>query len=130
MGTHTGANLSLLNPGKGALLMRSALKRVNPTGALSWSESTEAEFAKDTWDARHLPGVHYADHHSSPLLNFTQVPERFRPIVKHFLRFLLSMQSYATGNHYLLQLRYFLLFFVERYPDAQDFQDLSASDMD
>ena len=34
--------MSLLNPGKGAFLMRSALKRVNPTGALSWSESTEA----------------------------------------------------------------------------------------
>ena len=39
--------------------MRSALKRVNPTGALSWSESTQAEFAKDIWDARNLPGVHY-----------------------------------------------------------------------
>ncbi len=83
--------------------MRSALKRVNPTGALSWSESTEAEFAKDIWDARHLPGVHYADHHSSPLLNFTQIPERFRPIVKHFLHFLLSMQSYATGKGSVVQ---------------------------
>jgi integrase len=103
---------------------------VNPTNALSWSESTETECAKDIWDARYLPGVRYPDHHSNPLLNFTQIPERFRPIVKQFLRFLLSMQSYGTGNHYLLQLRYFLLFFVERYPDAQDFQDLSASDMD
>lgn len=110
--------------------MRSALKRVNPTDALSWSENTETEFAKDIWDASNLPGVRYPDHHSSPLLNFTQIPERFRPVIKQFLRFLLSMQSYGTGNHYLLQLRYFLLFFVEQYPDAQDFQDLSASDMD
>ena len=110
--------------------MRSALKRVNPADALSCSESAEAEFAKDIWDARNLPGVHYSDHHSTPLLNFTQIPERFRPAVKQFLRFLLSMQSHATGVHYILQLRYFLLFFVERYPHAQDFHDLSAQDMD
>jgi hypothetical protein len=40
------------------------------------------------------------------------------------------MQSHATGVNYLLQIRYFLLFFVERYPQVYDFHALTAQDMD
>ena len=110
--------------------MRSALKRVNPSELVGWADQVEAEFIKDIWNIRNIPGVRYSDHYSTPLLNFTKIPERFRPTVKQFLRFVLTMQAHATGTHYLLQLRYFLLFFVERYPEAHSFQHLTSQDID
>lgn len=90
----------------------------------------EAEFAKDIWDLRRIPGARYPDHYSHHLLNFTKIPALFLPIIKQYFRFLLAQWGVAQCNIHRLYLHTFLTFFVEHFPQIEHFQHLGVSDID
>ncbi len=94
------------------------------------SDPVEAEFAKDVWDVRKLPGVRYSAHRSDHLLNFTKVPEPFRHSTKRYVKLLLARRSYSQCTNVLRYLRFFLDFYVQRQPTVGDFRHLSRSEIE
>jgi integrase len=90
----------------------------------------EAEFAKDIWDVRHLPGVRFNQHQSQYLLSFTQLPLVFRPLVKGYLKFLLTQRSLSSGMKRLQYLTSFTQFFHKAYPQAYTFKHLNRADIE
>jgi integrase len=98
--------------------------RALPIASPNWLED---EFAKDIWDVRHLPGVRYPAHRSDHLLNFTQVPASFRPLLKRYFKFLLTQYCYAACNTRLSVLRLFLDFFTQQHPDVGDFHEVNRA---
>ena len=107
------------------------LSLVEGTAALKPADHLEAEFAKDCWDARNIPGLQYGPHSTQYYINFLHVPAIFRPLVKWYARFkfaegrvalTLKRGVYCVGN--------FLTFFVQCYPQSTTLQDLSAQDID
>jgi integrase len=101
------------------------------TAALSPSAPFEAEFAKDRWDARNIPGVRYAPHGENYHINFTGVPEPFRQLVKDYVKFLLASGLAAkTLGESALYLGRFFTFFTQRYPEARGLHDLTVQDID
>src|SRR5258708_30677304 len=95
-----------------------------------YPDPVEAELAKDIWYVRQLPGVRYSAHRSDHLLNFTQVPEPFRPSVKRYIKLLLTRRSQAHCSDVLRGIRFFLGFYAQRYPTVCNFKQLSRSDIE
>ncbi len=93
-------------------------------------DPVEAEFAKDIWDVRKIPGVRYSAHRSDHLLNFTKVPQPFRALTKRYIQLLLIRRSHVFCDIVLRWLRFFLDFYVPRYPTVGDFLQLSRSDIE
>ncbi len=91
----------------------------------------EEEFAKDIWDARVIPGARYMEYSSNHLVNFTQIPQPFRPLVKQYLQYLISSDlTLAACNHNLRGLRTFFSFLSERSPLSRELVSLTAQDID
>ncbi len=110
---------------------RSTRPRVAGTAALALTALVEAEFAKDVWDVRQIPGARYKAHESDHLLNFTRVPVVYRPLVKRYIRHkLMTTWSQARCHNVLVNLRPFLLFWAQRAPDVDGFQPLRSADID
>jgi integrase len=107
------------------------LTLVDGTSALAPRAQLEAELLKDRWDARNIPGLRYAPHTNNHYVNFTHVPEVFRPMVKDYIKFLLAAgratQTLEDGTRYLGK---FFTFFLERYPGVCTLQDLREQDID
>lgn len=110
--------------------MNVALNTLHESPPQSAFERAEAEFAKDIWDLRCIPGARYSDHYSNYVLNFTRISVRFRPLVKHYIRFLLTKWGQSQCSQHLNSVRLFLTFFLERFPDIEHFHNLGISDMD
>jgi integrase len=104
---------------------------VNGTAALAPVSQLEAEFAKDRWDARNIPGLKYAPHRSSYNIIFEDIPFTFRPLAKEFAKFRIasgrSAKTLADGTYYL---KNFFIFYCQRYPDATTLESLSEQDID
>ena len=113
-------------------MKRTSLKVVAGTVAFSPEHQAEAEFAKDIWDVRNVAGARYTDHRSDHLLNFTSIPSVFRPVVKQYLRFKLTVQqrSLSDCNKHRQNLQEFLLFYVERAAEGFTLRSLSTSDIE
>lgn len=107
--------------------MPASLSLVSPS---SLPDPAAIELAKDIWDVRNLPGVRYAAHRSDHLLNFTQVPLPFRPLLKRYMRLMITRYSLSECARRVCFLRLFLKFYVLRYPSVGDFQQLSRADME
>jgi integrase len=93
-------------------------------------DAFEEELAKDIWDVRHLPGVRYAAHKSSHLLNFTKIPEPFRPVTKRYVKFCLTQHSQSDCGRRLRYLQLFFEFFCARYPTALTLQLLNRAEIE
>jgi integrase len=107
------------------------LRFVEETATLPSTAQIEAEFAKDCWDARSIPGLRYAPHKGDYFINFTRVPEPFRPFVKDLLKFkIASGRTAATLRRCVYCLGTFFIFFSQRYPDTCTLQSLSEMDID
>lgn len=101
------------------------------TAALSPVELVEEEFAKDRWDAHHIPGLRYAPHTNNCFVRFTGVPERFRLLVKEYAKcWLAADPAVATLDEHVYYLGRFFTVFVEWYPDANTLHALSEHDVD
>jgi site-specific recombinase XerD len=89
------------------------------------------EFAKDIWDARVIPGARYMEYSSNHLVNFTQIPLPFRPLIKQYLQYLISSDlTLVVCNHNLRGFRTFFSFLSERSPLSRELVSLSAQDID
>jgi integrase len=94
-------------------------------------DTVEEELAKDVWDVRHLPGMHYRVHASDHLINFTGVSMPFRTPLKRHLRFMLAQRySWSQCARRVRFVRLFLEFYLTRYSSVCTFRDLNRSDME
>jgi len=96
----------------------------------SQSDPVETELAKDIWDVRNLPGVRYSAHSCDHLINFTQVPLPFRPVLKRYMRLMITRCSLQNCALRVRHVRLFLDFYLSRYPSAHDFQKFCRADME
>src|SRR5271169_3667604 len=93
------------------------LHLVDGTSALSPSSLLDAEFVKDRWDARNIPGLAYEPHGNGYYINFYGIPEGFRSLVKSYVTTQLAAGRVAkTLNRSAYCLGDFLTFFSQRYP--------------
>ena len=107
------------------------LRLVDGTAALSPVVQLETEFAKDRWDARNIPGLHYAPHTTCYYIDFLRVPDVFRPVVKDYLKFKLATgRTAATLHRCAYCVGNFFAFFSQRYPHARTLHALSMQDID
>ncbi len=67
-----------------------SFRLVEGTSALASSSPFEAEFAKDRWDAHHIPGLRYAAHSSHYHILFTVIPISFRSLIKEYAKYLVA----------------------------------------
>jgi integrase len=110
---------------------RHSLTLVDGTSALSSSALLDAEFAKDRWDARNIPGLRYAPHTDKFYSTFTGIPDMFCPVVKDYVKFLLATgRSAQTLRVNAIHLRTFLTFYLQRYSEARTLHDLTMQDID
>jgi integrase len=107
------------------------MRLVDGIAALSPVGQLEAELAKDVWDARNIPGLHYAPHTNDHYVRFQHIPVPFRETVKAYARFLLAAgRACGTLDHTTYYLGHFFTFFVNRYPDLQTLKPLVEQDVD
>jgi integrase len=108
-----------------------SFRLVDGTAALSPSSQLEVEFAKDRWDAHHIPGLRYAAHSSHYHILFTVVPVSWRPFIKEYAKYLVAAdRTVETIDIRVRQLGHFLLFYLQCYPQARDLQRLCMQDID
>lgn len=108
-----------------------SLTVIDETTELSSLTQLEREFAKDRWDARNIPGLRYAPHTGNYYIRFAGIPERFRPIVKDYVKFqLVAGRAASTLNEAAYYLGHFFTFFLKLYPDADTLYDLTTQDID
>jgi integrase len=101
-----------------------------PGPATSPNDPIAAELEKDIWDVRHLPGVHYEAHQSAHLLNFTKIPNAFRPLLKQYVRLLLTRCTLSGCRDDLFHLQLFFLWYASVSPAARTLRDLSRADIE
>ncbi len=108
-----------------------SLRLVDGTSALAPTSALEAEFAKDRWDARNIPGLRYPPHRGDYYIKFTAIPERFRCLVKEYAKFLVAADRTAgTIEMHALTLGRFFTFFLQQHPSTPTLADLSMPDID
>ncbi|GHO88192.1 tyrosine-type recombinase/integrase [Dictyobacter formicarum] len=93
-------------------------------------DPVEAEFAKDIWDARCIPGTRYSPCRSVFLLNFTYIAPALRPVVKRHIQLTLMKYSVDHCRNKIRHLETFLDFFLSRHPGATHFQQLDRADIE
>ncbi len=103
--------------------MSAVLRSVSP-------DPVEAEFAKDIWDVRCIPGTRYSACRSTFYLKFTQVSPAFLPLVKRYMRLMVTQY---TVDHCINKIRFLQLFFdffSARHPNTAHFRHLSREDVE
>ncbi len=92
----------------------------------------EAEYAKEIWDLRMLPGVKVRPQQSIHTLNFNRVPGCLRVLAKLYLRHRVETQGRSPSNCYqeVRRLGQFLSWYAVHRPDARDLSTLDLHDAD
>lgn len=105
------------------------LKVVEPR---SPEEIIEAEYAKDVWDLRRLPGVKVRPQQSIHTLSFSQMPEGLRGLAKLYLRQRVETESRSPSTCYQesRRLGQFLGWYAVHKPEASDLSTLDLHDVD
>lgn len=95
-----------------------------------YDERSETE--KDVWRATLVPGAKLSATTSSqkPSLNFLEIPDYYREMVKRFMSRLVIKRSWSYCSEMLVYIRYFFkVFYVHGYTDGF-FQKLNRKDME
>ena len=73
------------------------------------------ELEKDVWHALKIPGVKLSATiiRQCPSINFTEIPEAYRPMVKRFMKRLVFRRSWSYCREMLMYIRYFFRVFYE-----------------
>jgi integrase len=107
------------------------LQMVDGTSALSPCAELAAEFVKDRWDARNIPGLRYATHSSQYHIRFQAVPGSFRPLVKAYAKYLIAAgRTVGTIDNCVRRIGHFLTFFQQRYPQTPRLHALTSQAVD
>ena len=97
---------------------------------LPFPDPGTAEFAKDTWDVRCIPGARYSACRSQFFLYFTGIAYAFRPVVKRHIQLMITKYSADHCRNKIRHLQIFLAFFVLRQPDTPHLQQLHRADIE
>ncbi len=93
---------------------------------------TREEYDKDRWDIRRIPGA-TINHNVQPhtWIDFTRLPEVFRPLVKRYARTLIA-QGLAPSSiqTQVLSVTRFLQFILDRHYEWVDLGNLHREDME
>ena len=89
-----------------------------------------AEFAKDIWDARCIPGTRYSPCRSVFFLHFTDMAPAFLPVVKRHIQLMLMKYSVDHCRNKIRHLQICLDFFILRRPGVAHFQQLDRADIE
>ncbi len=95
-----------------------------------YDESEETE--KDIWYAIRIPGVKLsaAMKRQHPSMNFTEISEAYRPMVKRFMKRLVIRRSWSYCKEMLMYIRYFFrVFYGHGYGDGF-LEKLARQDME
>ena len=90
------------------------------------------EVERDVWNVLRLSGVRQsaAERRSSHSMNFREIPEYYRPMVKRFLSRLIVRRSWSFSKEMLMYIRYFFrVFYKHGYTDGF-FKEISRKDME
>lgn len=90
------------------------------------------ETEKDVWHALKIPGVRLsaAMKRQNPSVNFEEIPEFYRPMIKRFMKRLIIKRSFSYCRELLMYIRHFFrLFYEHGYQDGV-LEDLSRRDME
>ena len=98
----------------------------------SLEEIVEAEYAKDAWDLRRLPGVKVRPQQSIHALGFSHMPEGLRGLAKLYLRHRVETEGRSPSSCYqeVRRLGQFLGWYAVHKPDATDLATLDLHDVD
>jgi len=97
---------------------------------LPFPDPGTAEFAKDIWDVRCIPGTRYSPCRSVFFLNFTDIAPAFLPVVKRHIQLMLMKYSVDHCRNKIRHLQIFLDFFLLRRPYAVHFQQVDRADIE
>lgn len=98
--------------------------------ALPFPDPVEAEFAKDTWDVRCIPGARYSACRSQFFLYFTGIAHAFRPVVKRHIQLMITKYSADHCRNKIRHLQIFLDFFVLRQPGTPHLEQVHRADIE
>ena len=90
------------------------------------------ETEKDVWHALKIPGarISAAAKRGKPSMNFTEIPEYYRPTIKRFMKRLVIKRSWSYCTELLVYIRYFFRTFYEHGYTDGFLEDLSRKDME
>ena len=93
---------------------------------------TRHETEKDVWHALKIQGVRIsaAAKRGKPSMNFTEIPEHYRPIIKRFMKRLVIKRSWSYCTELLVYIRYFFRTFYEHGYTDGFLEDLDRKDME
>lgn len=90
------------------------------------------ETEKDVWHALNIKGTRLsaAMKRQSPSMNFTEIPEYYRPMVKRFMKRLIIKRSWSYCKELLMYIRYFFKSFYAHDRHDGFLESLSRKDME
>jgi integrase len=88
------------------------------------------EFEKDIWDFKKIAGARITNTNAQHTINFENTPEVFRPMVKRYMKYRLTMNSILTCAGHLQKVSTFLNFIHQRYPEWKNLKSLNRQDME
>lgn len=116
-------------------------KRTEPSTYLQFSNQfyefylsfydTRDEVEKDIWNVKHL-GIEYNKTSHQFTMNFMQIHEIYRKLIKEYLRVRVVQQqsmTFSTGNNYLLYLSNFFNFIAKKYPKRSNLREVARNDI-
>ena len=110
------------------LLARSILDQI-----LVFFESfydTRIEYEKDIWDIRKINKSKIAITQSKYTLNFKDVPEEFKDLLKRYMKVCVSRYSVVYCENKIINLRLFFDFIANNHKDWEDLKHLSRKDIE
>ena len=95
-----------------------------------YDEREETE--KDVWHALRIPGVKLsaATKRQNPSMNFTELTEFYRPMVKRFMKRLVTRRSWSYCKEMLMYIRYFFRVFHDHGYGEGFLENLARQDVE
>lgn len=110
------------------LVARSILRQI-----LEFFESfydTRIEYEKDIWDIRKIDKSKIAIAQSKYTLNFKEVPEQFKDLLKRYIKICIARHSMGYCESKIIILRLFFDFISKKHNKWQDLKQLSRKDIE
>jgi integrase len=88
------------------------------------------EFEKDYWDVHKIPGATYSSSKYLYRLNFTQIPQPYKNLVKRYLKFRISTVGFNSCSADIKACKRFFNFIHKKYPTWRNLNNLSREDIE
>lgn len=91
---------------------------------------TREEYEKDIWDCRNISGAKITNGSTNYNLNFLDIPEVFRALVKRYIRFRSTVNSQSHCNLDIMALRLFTNYIHDKEPSWESLALLTREHME